>query len=128
MTLEALYEEIGGDYQSVSQRLRSEERIKKFVLLFLKDRSYESFLQAVEQGNPGEAFRAVHTLKGVCMNLSFDSLYHTASEVTEYLRAEDLGRASQLLPILTACYEKHVKAIRAYEGSGQKEEEKCGRA
>lgn len=120
MTLEALYQEIEGNYRSMAQRLRTEERIKKFVLLFLKDRSYQAFLEAWEQEDGEAAFRAVHTLKGVCMNLSFDSLYHVSSEMTEYLRVNDRGRAAELLPDLSACYEKHFQAISAYADSEQK--------
>ena len=74
MMLEELYQEIAGNYQDIRERLRKEERIEKFVLLFLKDTSYQDMLQAWEQGNLETAFRAVHTLKGVCMNLSFDKL------------------------------------------------------
>ena len=37
---------------------------------------------------------AVHTLKGVCQNLSFDRLYEVSNELTELLRdriGEQLG-------------------------------------
>lgn len=115
MTLEELYQEIGGNYQEIMERLRTEERIRKFVLLFLKDTSYQTFLHGLEQGNTQEAFRAVHTLKGVCMNLSFDSLYQISSEITEFLREGNLGRAAQLLPELDKCYKKHCHAISGYE-------------
>lgn len=87
MTLEEMYQEIEGNYSDILDRLRKEERIEKFVLLFLKDSSFQTFRQAMDQGDTEEAFRAVHTLKGVCMNLSFDSLYRISSEITEYLRA-----------------------------------------
>lgn len=116
MTLEELYENIKGNYPDILGRLRKEERIEKFVLLFLKDRSYQTFCQAMEQGNTEEAFRAVHTLKGVCMNLSFDGLYRISSEMTEYLRANQIDRAMEALPDLASCYENHVKEIRAYSG------------
>ena len=33
-----------------------------------------------------EAFRAAHTIKGVCQNLSLDPLYKSASELAERLR------------------------------------------
>lgn len=115
MTLEELYQETGGNYQEIMERLRTEERIRKFVLLFLKDTSYQTFLHGLEQGNTQEAFRAVHTLKGVCMNLSFDSLYQISSEITEFLREGNLGRAAQLLPELDKCYKKHCHAISRYE-------------
>lgn len=117
MTLKKLYEEIGGNYQNITERLVKEERIEKFVLLFLKDQSYQTFLQAMEQGNEEEAFRAIHTLKGVCMNLSFDKLFQISSEVTEYLRAKDMDSAAAALPALDKCYERHFQAICAYANS-----------
>ncbi len=117
MTLERLYEKIGGNYHSIMERLGKEERVNKYVLLFLRDGSYNTFLQAVEQGDIQEAFRAIHTLKGVCMNLSFEELYQLSSEVTEYLRVEDLSRAMAALPSLERCYQKHVAQISAYENS-----------
>lgn len=114
MTLEELYQEIGGNYQSICERLRKEERIRKFVCLFLKDQSYQLFADAMNVENTEEAFRAVHTLKGVCMNLSFDALYQISSEITEYLRVNDFLHAKELEPALTACYRNHVRAIEAY--------------
>lgn len=114
MTLEELYKEIGGNYQSISERLRKEERIKKFVLLFLKDDSYQTYIQKVKEDEKEGAFRAIHTLKGVCMNLSFDELYQIANETTELLRTGDLQEAKEKLPALEKCYEKHVRIIYAY--------------
>lgn len=117
MTLENLYQEIGGNYADIMDRLLQEERVKKFVLLFLKDNSHQLFIQALEQGTAEEAFRAIHTLKGVCMNLSFDALYQLSNELTEYLRVSNIGRAMALLPDFEACYEKHIHAISAYADS-----------
>lgn len=114
MTLQELYETIGGNYSSIADRLRTEERIRKFVLLFLKDNSFQTLTQALEQGDTEEAFRAAHTLKGVCMNLSFDSLFLLSSEITEYLRNQEISNAFQALPRLISCYETHVSAISAY--------------
>ena len=117
MTLEEMYQDIEGNYSDILDRLRKEERIEKFVLLFLKDSSFQTFRQAMDQGDTEEAFRAVHTLKGVCMNLSFDSLYRISSEITEYLRAGQTDRAMEALPELESCYEKHVRVIGAYSGN-----------
>ncbi len=114
MTLKELYEEIGGDYHDIESRLRKEERIRKFVLLFLKDNSYQNFIQSMENGNVEEAFRAIHTLKGVCMNLSFHALYQISSKITEYLRNNQIEQAALALPEFIECYEKHQAAITAY--------------
>lgn len=115
MTLEELYREIAGNYQDIRERLRKEARIERFVLLFLKDTSYQTMRQAWEQGEMEEAFRAVHTLKGICMNLSFDELFGFASEMTECLRAGDAEGAAGILPELEKSYEKHVQMICKYK-------------
>ncbi len=126
MTLERFYQEIGGNYQSIMERLRNEERIEKFIRLFLQDQSYQTLIQAMEQGNTEEAFRAVHTLKGVCMNLSFDALYEISSSMTEYLRENDTIHAAEAFMELETCYEKHVQAIQLYvESRKHGEEEGC---
>lgn len=114
MTLKQMYEKIDGNYESMAQRLRKEERIQKFVLLFLKDQSYETFLRSWEQKNIEEAFRAVHTLKGVSLNLSFDRLFQITDKMTEVLRVQNIEEAIVLLPELQHSYETHVQAILEY--------------
>ena len=116
MTIEELYREIGGNYQSIRERLSTEERIDRFIRLFLKDNSYPAFVQAMEQGNKKEAFEAIHTLKGVCANLSLDALQQISSEITEYLRADNMNEAMAALPRLRDCYEKHIRSICTYAG------------
>ena len=121
MTLEEMYRNIEGNYPDILRRLRKEERIEKFVLLFLKDSSYQTFCQALEQGNTEEAFRAIHTLKGVCMNLSFDGLYRISSEMTEYLRANQIDKAMAALPDLCVC----SVPIPGTETAGEKIKIRC---
>ena len=41
MTIRECYDAMGGNYADVEGRLRTEERIKKFVLRVLNDSSYE---------------------------------------------------------------------------------------
>ena len=72
MTIQECYEAIGGNYEDVLRRLRSEALIRKFTLKFLEDQSYSLLKQALGDNNYEEAFRGAHTLKGVCQNLSFD--------------------------------------------------------
>lgn len=56
MTLEELYREIAGNYEDIRERLRKEERIERFVLLFLKDTSYQTMRQAWEQGGMEKSY------------------------------------------------------------------------
>lgn len=94
MTLKEFYAAIGGDYEGTKARFSTDERIKKFALKFENDQSYNDLCRALSAQNVKDAFRAAHTLKGVCMNLGFDSLYRSASAVTEILRAGSLDVGS----------------------------------
>ena len=80
MTIQECYEAIGGNYEDVLRRLRSEVLIRKFTLKFLEDQSYSLLKQALGDNNYEEAFRGAHTLKGVCQNLSFDRLYEVSDK------------------------------------------------
>ena len=86
MTVRECYEAMGADYEDVAGRLRTEKKNKKFVLKLLNDKSYDLLISSIESGDMKEAFRAAHTLKGVCQNLSVTKLYHSASELADRLR------------------------------------------
>ena len=86
MTLKECYDALGGDYEEAIGRLRSERLVQKFVLKFLSDGSYDLLNSSFEKEDWGEAFRAAHTIKGVCQNLSFVTLGDSSSELCEALR------------------------------------------
>ena len=79
MTVKECYEVMKGDYDDVISRLRTDDRVKKFLLKVLDDTSFSTLCKALEEKNIEEAFRAAHTLKGVCKNLSIDNLAYSAS-------------------------------------------------
>ena len=92
MTVKECYEVMKGDYDDVISRLRTDDRVKKFLLKVLDDTSFSTLCKALEEKNIEEAFRAAHTLKGVCKNLSIDNLAYSASNLTEALRGrKDYG-------------------------------------
>ena len=86
MTVKECYALIGGDYDDVMTRLRTDERIKKFLGKVADDKSIELLEQSLKERNMEEAFRAAHTLKGVGLNLSLTALYTSAETMTEALR------------------------------------------
>ena len=86
MTLQECYAALEGDYQGVLGRLTSERMVQKFVLKFLNDGSYDLLLRSMAEENWQEAFRAAHTIKGVCQNLDFTRLYRSSSQLSEALR------------------------------------------
>ncbi len=114
MTVEDLYFEIEGNYSDVVERFVTESKIIRFVLLFLNDGSYEAYIQAMQAEKADEAFLAIHTLKGVCLNLGFQGMYKVVNNITELLRANKFEEAKKKLPDLKAVYEKHINAIKKF--------------
>ena len=114
MTLESCYAAMGADYQDVLSRLRSERLVQRFVLKFLDDKSFELLQSSLAQGNTEEAFRAAHTIKGMCQNLSFTQLECSSTALTEDLRAGGSDRVEGLFAQVQADYARTVEAITAY--------------
>ena len=90
MEVRACYEEMGSNFDEVLSRLGSEQMVQRFAIKFLNDKSYETLEAALKEKDVDSAFRAAHTLKGVCVNLGFDKLYEVSSALTEKLRAKEL--------------------------------------
>ena len=115
MTVKECYEQMGADYEGVLGRLRSEVLIKKFANKFLDDGSFRSLKDNLAQKNGEEAFRAAHTLKGVCQNLGFTNLYQPTYELTEVLRAGTLEGSKEWFDRVTEQYNITIDAIRAVQ-------------
>lgn len=113
MDLKECYVKLGGDYDEVLARLYSEDMIRRFLIKFLSDGTYDLLTEQLLLENYLEAFRAAHTLKGVCENLGLSDLCKSSSMLTEALRA---GVRPENLTVLKAqvCadYEQAVSAIQ----------------
>lgn len=115
MTLEQMYSAIGGDYKAVMERLPSADFVRRFALKFLQDDSFPNLKKALEAQDAPTAFRAAHTLKGVCQNLGFDALYAPTSALTEALRGGTLDGADTLFPPVEKEYQRVVAALKELE-------------
>lgn len=73
-TIETCYAVIGGDLDGVRGRLLTDERIVKFLTIFLQDTSYSNLVTHLEAGDLKEAFRAAHTIKGISRDLGLTPL------------------------------------------------------
>ncbi len=113
MTVKEAYIALGGDYNSILSRFATEERVKRFALKFPNDKSYDLLCTSIASNDYKEAFRAAHTIKGICQNLSFDRLYKSAEVITEALRDENniAGNLDELLNKVTDDYNITVAAI-----------------
>ena len=114
MTIEECYKKMGANYQDVIKRLPSVSMIEKFALKFREDTSFQELETALNEKQVDLAFRAAHTLKGVCMNLGFDHLYKPSFEITESLRVSNLDLALQQFDAVKEQYSKTIAALNEF--------------
>lgn len=108
------FKKMGANYQDVIKRLPSVSMIEKFALKFREDTSFQELETALNEKQVDLAFRAAHTLKGVCMNLGFDHLYKPSFEITESLRASNLELALQQFDAVKEQYTKTIEALNEF--------------
>jgi len=108
---------MGGDYADVIARLRGERLVQKFLLKYLDDQSFDLLCAAVARRDPEEAFRAAHTIKGVCQNLGFTRLLDSSSQMSDALRHGWSPEAEPLLERIREDQTAVVTAIRAFQES-----------
>ena len=120
MTLQELYQSIGGDYDQVMRILRMEKLVDKHIRKFSKNGVVERLLDARQSMDPTELFEASHAMKGVCGNLGLKNLCDIASKISEEYRPGNARKMSdeevdQLLEEVAAQYEKMKAEIARYE-------------
>ena len=115
MSLTECYIALGGSYEEVLSRLSSERLVNKFVLKFLTAPSYDLLVRSMESKDWPEAFRAAHTIKGVCQNLSIDKLQASSSRLCESLRNGYSPEADALAEEVRTDYGQTVAAIEAFQ-------------
>ena len=111
MTIEECYNAFGGNYSQAAGRLHSDAIIKKFMLKFPEQCGYDALYKAMEEKDYKAAFAAAHTLKGVCMNLSFTVLEESSSMLTEALRNGFSEEVPGLYEKVQSDYKKTVDVI-----------------
>lgn len=117
MELRDCYIRFGGDFDEVAGRLRREQTVRKFIYKFLDDQSFRQFEAAMESKDYAEALRAVHTLKGICQNLSFTRLYESSSLVTNALKENDYQKEVEMMPRLSEDYHRIINSVEEYRSS-----------
>ena len=117
MDLKDCYTKFGGDYDEVLGRLQRERIVEKFVYKFLDDKSFELLETSIKNEDYGEALRDVHTIKGICQNLSFTKLYEISNLMTKTLKENDYQKAVDMMPQLTDDYYKIIHTVQEYKQS-----------
>lgn len=118
MTIKECYEKVGSDYDGVLKRLGSEALVKRFAVKFLNDPSFQELTDGLAAQDGEKAFRAAHTLKGVCLNLGFiTELYKVSAELTEVLRGRETAGSDELYAQVKEQYTSLTEAIRELAGN-----------
>ena len=117
MNLKDCYLKFGGDFDEVLGRLRREQTVRKFVFKFLDDKSFSLFEASMVKKDYSEALRAVHTLKGICQNLSFTKLFESSSLVTNALKENDWNKAVDMMQKLSKDYYETINVIKDFKNS-----------
>lgn len=86
MTLQELYEIIGGDYAQATRVLRMDKLVDKHIRKLTKNGVVDSMLEAGEAKDENRIFETSHAVKGVCGNLGLVKLADIASVITEEFR------------------------------------------
>jgi HPt (histidine-containing phosphotransfer) domain-containing protein len=114
MTVKECYDAMGADYDDVLGRLRTDERIQKFLLKVIEDQTYELLCTSLKNGDMDGAFRAAHTLKGISLNLSLTALYNSSSRLSDYLK-EKKGGAAEIERMMTAVKADYKRTLECIE-------------
>lgn len=117
MTLQELYESLGVEYAEVLDRLRREDRIVKYLGQFAGDPAFAQLDGAMQHGDGEEAFKAAHTIKGMCLNLSLGTLSDTVCTLVEALRAGDGAAAQTAYGAMQTIFARVSGQIAALQGA-----------
>ena len=119
MTIQELYTQIGGSYDSAKRIMQMDKLIGKFIVKFLDEKSFERLTGAWAAKDAAGVFEGAHAMKGVCANLGLNNLSQQASDLAEefrpgHARAMDDGAVDAKIAALQADYDKTIAGIRAF--------------
>ena len=86
MTIQQLYDRIGGNYEHAVRIMKKDKLIDKYVRKLKDSNVGDALAQAGEAMDAVKLFESAHAMKGVCANLGLDALASAADEITEEFR------------------------------------------
>ena len=107
--------EWGVDWDEILDRFMGNENlIAKFMFKFLNDQSMNDLTKYLAEGNVSEAFKAVHTLKGVGANLGLKGFLTPVCELTEILRAGSMEGYKDKYDQIKPKYDELIAILTRY--------------
>lgn len=119
MTLQELYENIGGDYEQAMRTLRIEKLMDKHIRKLPENAIFAELVAAGNEMDATRIFESAHAIKGVCANLGLMKLSALASEICDEFRPgcerkRSDGEIQQKIRDVDASFQKAAQAIREY--------------
>lgn len=106
----------GIDWPDVSARfMGNDDLVIKFMLKFADDQSMEELTAALANGDTENAFKAIHTLKGVAGNLGMSVIHDDVCALTEILRVGSLDGAKEKYDRIKIKYDELIEIIAKYQ-------------
>lgn len=107
--------EWGVDWDEILDRfMGNEDLIAKFMFKFLNDQSMNDLTKYLAEENISEAFKAVHTLKGVGANLGLKGFLTPVCELTEILRAGSMDGYEEKYNQIKPKYDELISILTKY--------------
>lgn len=102
----------GIDVDGALERFMGNQALmEKFLKKFPADTNFAKLEEAIRQGNKEDALAASHTLKGVCGNLSMQTMFELMTEQVRLFRADEWQQAVDMMPEVRAAYERILDVI-----------------
>lgn len=120
MTLEELYQEIGGSYEQAINVLRIEKLMDKHIRKLPKNDVFPKLIDAGRTMEPTQLFECAHAAKGICGNLGLVGLAEASSEIAEEFRPGNERKltdaeVAERIDLIADLYGKTLDGIRRYE-------------
>ena len=115
MNLQGFYNAIGGNLEEAKSRLMNETLVLKFVKKFITTGDYELLVKSYQNDDKPEVYRAVHTLKGMSLNMAFTNFANMCTEFCEKYKAQNFSSYNTDVKVLCDEYLKIKKLIEELE-------------
>ncbi len=120
MTIQQLYEKIGGNYEQAVRVMKKDKLIDKYIRKLGNSDVADKLAEAGETMDAEKLFESAHAMKGVCSNLGLNALASAADEITEEYRQGNLRKLSDAeahdkVEALLARFRDTLQGIKEYE-------------
>lgn len=99
---------------ALARFMNNEKLFQKMLYLFLEDTNFQNLLNQLQAENYTEAYKATHTLKGLCGNLALENLFTLCSTLCIALKENNINTIASLIPSIIETHTKLTKAIQKW--------------